>query len=205
MPDFNVIIERVNSAILSRDYGFAEKLLNSCLKKTDGTPPEHLLSLKKLLGKLYIRSGNSEKGLTLYKELSAEHPRDTEILNDLGVIYRKLNLLDKSASILEEARTLNRDEADTLYNLGKTYQQSGNYEKAVGCFSRVLEINPEDVLAYNHLGTLNLVTRSTVRPPRYIKRDFESTRIIRFCILIWRKCLECKADTKKPNSRIGRP
>ncbi len=157
MPDFNVIIERVNSAILSRDYGFAEKLLNSCLKKTDGTPPEHLLSLKKLLGKLYIRSGNSEKGLTLYKELSAEHPRDTEILNDLGVIYRKLNLLDKSASILEEARTLNRDEADTLYNLGKTYQQSGNYEKAVGCFSRVLEINPEDVLAYNHLGTLNLV------------------------------------------------
>lgn len=157
MSDFNITIEQAKSAILSRDYTFAEKQLLSQLKKIDEENSEQALAIKKLLGKLYIRSGNTDKGLTLYKELYALNPIDTEILNDLGVIYRKLGLLDKSIAVLLEARALDTTDSETLYNLGQTYKQNGDYENAVNYFSAVLEINPEDVLAYNHLGMLEFL------------------------------------------------
>ena len=132
--DFDIIIEQANSAILSRDYQFAEKILLSQLKKIDDSDEEHKIILKMNLANLYLRSNNLDKSLDIYKELNAIKPNDVNILNGLGVVYRKLCLFDKSIEALKEAKGLNEKKETTLYNLGNTYKQTGDYQNSINCF-----------------------------------------------------------------------
>ncbi len=155
--DINIIIEEANSAIISRDYIFAEKILLKELEHTKELGSEDFMKLKSLLGKSYMRSGDLEKCLTVYKELNALKPNDLDILNNLGVAFRRLNKLNESISILERAKQLDSSNETTLYNLGNLYKEKGDYENASKCFITVLEKNPEDVLAYNHLGSIYML------------------------------------------------
>ncbi|AIN93807.1 tetratricopeptide repeat protein [Treponema putidum] len=151
--NLNIIIEQANSAILSRDYDFAEKVLLNQLKKEKKTPDEYYL-LKSILGKLYIRSGDIKKGLEVYKELNSLDANNVDILNNMGVIYRRLNMLNESVVILEKAKAIDSKNETTIYNLGNTYKQKGDYQHAIQCFMDVLEIKPDDALAYNHLASV---------------------------------------------------
>lgn len=151
------IIDQVSTAMLSRDYDFAEKILLTQLNKTDTLNDDEIFKLKSLLGELYIKSENSEKGLLLYKELNELKPNDIDILNNLGIIFRRLNLFIDSVAVLNEARKLDTKVEETLYNLGNTYKTKGDYKRAVQCFKEVVERNPYDALAYNHLGTLYML------------------------------------------------
>ncbi|WP_024466573.1 tetratricopeptide repeat protein [Treponema pedis] len=161
--DFNIIIEQANSALLARDYEFAEKILISQLKKTDTENIDEVIALKSLLGKIYIRSGNLEKGLSVYKDLNKIKPDNIDIENNLGVIYRRLNLFKESIDILKNAKSLDEKNETTLYNLGNTYKQQGDYKNAALCFSEVLEIKPDDALAYNHLGTVYFLCKDYIK------------------------------------------
>ena len=103
--NLNIIIEQANSAILSRDYDFAEKILLNQFKKQKSTPEEYY-KLKSLLGKLYVRSGDIKKGLEVYKELDSLNPNNLDTLNNMGVIYRRLNMFNESVVILEKAKAI---------------------------------------------------------------------------------------------------
>ena len=150
--NLNIIIEQANSAILSRDYDFAEKILLNQFKKQKSSPEEYY-KLKSLLGKLYVRSGDIKKGLEVYKELDSLNPNNLDILNNMGVIYRRLNMFNESVVILEKAKAIDPKNETTLYNLGNTYKQKGDYKHAIQCFTDVLEMKPDDALAYNHLAS----------------------------------------------------
>ncbi len=152
--DLDIIIEQANSAILLRDYEFAEKILISQLKKTDAANIDEVITIKSLLGKLYVRSDSLEKGLAVYRELNKIKPNDIEVLNNMGIIFRRLNLFEDSIMILQDAKKADDKNETTLYNLGSTYKQKGDYKRAAECFNEVLEIKPDDALAYNHLGTV---------------------------------------------------
>mgnify|MGYP000957432962 CR=1 FL=1 len=151
--NLNIIIEQANSAILSRDYDFAEKILLNQFKKQKSTPEEYY-KLKSLLGKLYVRSGDIKKGLEVYKELDSLNPNNLDTLNNMGVIYRRLNMFNESVVILEKAKAIDPKNETTLYNLGNTYKQKGDYKHAIQCFTDVLEMKPDDALAYNHLASV---------------------------------------------------
>ena len=151
--NLNIIIEQANSAILSRDYDFAEKILLNQFKKQKSTPEEYY-QLKSLLGKLYVRSGDIKKGLEVYKELDSLRPNNLDTLNNMGVIYRRLNMFNESVVILEKAKAIDPKNETTLYNLGNTYKQKGDYKHAIQCFTDVLEMKPDDALAYNHLASV---------------------------------------------------
>ena len=150
--NLNIIIEQANSAILSRDYDFAEKILLNQFKKQKSSPEEYY-KLKSLLGKLYVRSGDIKKGLEVYKELDSLNPNNLDTLNNMGVIYRRLNMFNESVVILEKAKAIDPKNETTLYNLGNTYKQKGDYKHAIQCFTDVLEMKPDDALAYNHLAS----------------------------------------------------
>ncbi|MBQ2440821.1 MAG: tetratricopeptide repeat protein, partial [Paludibacteraceae bacterium] len=61
--------------------------------------------------------------------------------------------------ILERAVDEGRQSADVNYNLGFTYREMGNWDDAIEAFSSVVNENPSDVLAYNHLGAIYLEKR----------------------------------------------
>ncbi len=53
-----------------------------------------------------------------------------------------------------EISTLNPADASAHYNLGLIYQQRRQYEEALACFARAVEIDPEEVDAHYQLGRI---------------------------------------------------
>lgn len=139
--------------MVARDYAYAEKLLQNALRQ-EGTSREALESL----GSLYLKSEQFEKALSVYDKLKAIEPENVEILNNLGVIYRRLGRFPESIEVLTEAKRIGTEVETVLYNLGNTYKQMGEYSEAALCFSDVIERKPDDVLAYNHLGSIQALS-----------------------------------------------
>lgn len=149
----SVILERANSAIVARDFTYAEKLLMNLLRQNPDTP-----EALELLGSVYLRADRFENALSIYKKLAEIHPGNAEILSNLGSIYRRLGKYEESIAALLEAKKTGDDVETVLYNLGNTYKQMGNYAEAALCFSDVIERKPDDVLAYNHLGSIHALS-----------------------------------------------
>ena len=146
----SVILERANSALIARDFTYAEKFLLNLMRQNEDS-----IDVLSLLGAVYLRSDNLEKALSVFKKLSAIVPGDVEILNNLGIIYRRLERFEESIAALKEARSTGKDFDTVLYNLGNTYKQMGRYDDAARCFAEVIDNKPDDVLAYNHLGSIH--------------------------------------------------
>ena len=148
-----VVLERANSALVARDFTYAEKLLVNLLRQE----PSHGKALD-LLGTVYTRSDRWEQALSVYLKLSEINPDNVEVLNNLGVIYRRIGRYEDSISVLTRARETGQDTETVLYNLGNTWKQMGDYAQAALCFSDVIDNKPDDVLAYNHLGSIHALS-----------------------------------------------
>ncbi|MGP1576046.1 MAG: tetratricopeptide repeat protein [Treponema sp.] len=148
------IFQSVHTALLTRDFQYAEKLLNHTLKKRKNLTPEELKIAEELRARVYVRANNLEKALESCLGLYNENPDDIETMNTLGVLYRQLYRFDESLAILNKAKEHAPENEGVFYNLGKTYQEMKQYQKAVECFLAALELKPEDVSAYDLLGGL---------------------------------------------------
>lgn len=155
MDRVTLILNRARQAVLSRDFEFAEELLTS--QKTKSAAGEDNKEILELLGELYLKSENFSKALAVFEKLNSLSPANVEILNNLGVIYRRLTQYEKSIEVLKQARAAGDNSSTLLYNMGNTYKEMQFYDEAAQCFSEVLEMNPDDVLAYNHLGTIEFL------------------------------------------------
>ena len=148
------IFQSVHTALLTRDFQYAEKLLNQTLKKRKNLTPEEHKIAEELRARVYMRANNLEKALESCLGLYNENPDDIETMNTLGVLYRQLYRFDESLAILNKAKEHAPENESVFYNLGKTYQEMKQYQKAVECFLAALELKPEDVSAYDLLGGL---------------------------------------------------
>ena len=145
----NLMLERANAAVLSRDYSLATRLYRTLLL----SDPDNT-DLLFALGDLYQKSGNDAKAIPIYKQLIEKNPKDVVSMNFLGSIYRRIKQWDDSIDILEKAVIVDETNMQTFYNLGFTYKLMGRNEEAIQCFNTVVEENPNDVLAYNHIGSI---------------------------------------------------
>lgn len=79
MADQNsVILERANSALIARDFAYAEKMLLNLLRQN-----EESLEALTLLGTVYLRSNRLEKALSVYKKLAENNPETPKFLTVL--------------------------------------------------------------------------------------------------------------------------
>ena len=69
----------------------------------------------------------------------------------LGEDYLKLNQPDKAVPVLTEALSINRTDADAMYQLGLAYAQQGQHEQAVEQFQHAVLFVPDFSEAYNHM------------------------------------------------------
>ena len=149
MPVNVLLLNRANSAMISRDYALAARLYKSLIDENPGD-----MNLLVRLGNVYIKSGEDEKALAVFQKLLETDSQNEEILLALGGIFRRLKRYEESIEILNKALKAGAKEEDVYYNLGFTYKLMGKYEDAIGCFEVVVTLNPVDVLAYNHLGAI---------------------------------------------------
>lgn len=153
MADVNVLLNRAKSALIAHDYVLAAKLYKTLIEEN----PESL-DYRIQLGNLYVKAGKDQQALAVFKEVEKKDGSNCEVLMAMSGIYRRLKKYDESIAVLEKALVFCADspeqKSSISYNLGFTYRQMGNYDEAIPCFEEVIEQNPDDVLAYNHLGAV---------------------------------------------------
>ena len=153
MSDINTMLNRAKAALLARDYTLAAKIYkNLILEEPDN------IDYKMQLGNLYIKAGNDDQALTIFKQIEKNDNENLEALVAISGIYRRKGKFEESVAFLEQALVIceadPKSRAKISYNLGFTYRQMGNYEDAIKCFEEVVDDNPSDVLANNHLGAI---------------------------------------------------
>ena len=139
---------------LSHDWGTAARLYKLLLKDDDSN-----IVYLKALANVYVKSDEDEKAIPYYEQIINFYPHDIEAMNSLGAIYRRIKQYQKSVEILKKAQH-EQNISSVNYNLGFTFKEMGNYEDAIECFESVITENPDDVLTYNHLGSIYLLQKN---------------------------------------------
>lgn len=154
MADPNLLLSRAKSALLARDYQLAAKYYKTLISENPDIP-----DYKINLGNLYVKAGEDDKALDVFKTIEKSDSENLIVLMAMAGIYRRKRMFDESVAVLEQALLIGNNSPEDLatinYNLGFTYRQMGNNNEAVNCFENVIEQNPKDVLAYNHLGAIH--------------------------------------------------
>ncbi len=144
----NFTLNRADSALLARDFTLAARLYRTVLAQ-DPTNKDVLLKL----GSTYVKAGQDNRAEGAYVGVLKIDPANFEALNSLGGVFRRLGKYDESIKVLDRALKL-KDSSEVKYNMGFTYKLMEKYDEAAECFTAVIEDNPGDVLAYNHLGAI---------------------------------------------------
>ena len=76
------------------------------------------------------------------------------------------------------------DDNAVYYNMGYTYKLMGNNEEGAKCFQRVIDENPNDVLAYNHLGSIQAARGEHAKALNTYAKALQLDKIIPSCIIM---------------------
>ena len=144
----NFTLNRADSALLARDFSLAARLYRTVLA-SDPTNKDVCLKL----GSTYVKAGQDEKAEGAYLNVLRLDPTNFEALNSLGGVFRRLGKYQDSIKVLDRALKI-KDSSEVKYNMGFTYKLMEKYDEAAECFTAVIDANPNDVLAYNHLGAI---------------------------------------------------
>ena len=154
MTEKELNLTKAQNAVLSHDWGTAVRLYKLLLKDDDSN-----ITYLKALANVYVKSNEDEKAIPYYEQIINFYPHDIEAMNSLGAIYRRIKKYQKSVEILKKAQH-EQNISSVNYNLGFTFKEMGNYEDAIECFESVITENPDDVLTYNHLGSIYLLQKN---------------------------------------------
>ena len=154
MTEKELNLTKAQNAVLSHDWGTAARLYKLLLKDDDSN-----IAYLKALANVYVKSNEDEKAIPYYEQIINFYPHDIEAMNSLGAIYRRIKKYQKSVEILKKAQG-EQNISSVNYNLGFTFKEMGNYEDAIECFESVITENPDDVLTYNHLGSIYLLQKN---------------------------------------------
>ena len=150
MTEKELNLTKAQNAVLSHDWGTAARLYKLLLKDDDSN-----ITYLKALANVYVKSNEDEKAIPYYEQIINFYPHDIDAMNSLGAIYRRIKQYQKSVEILKKAQH-EQNISSVNYNLGFTFKEMGNYDDAIECFESVITENPDDVLTYNHLGSIYL-------------------------------------------------
>ena len=168
MDEKEIVFNRAKNAMLSRDFTLAARLFKSLLADEPNN-----LELLNSLGQLYIKASDDEKALPFYEQIVKLNPVNVDAYNNMGGIYRRLKRYDESIAILNKALGFNKNISDIKYNLGFTYKLMGKNDEACDCFEYVISENSNDVLAYNHLGSIYATKKDYQKSISIYKRGLQ--------------------------------
>ena len=160
-------LTKAQNAVLSHDWGTAARLYKEMLKSD-----ENNIIYLKALGSVYVKSGEDEKAIPYYEKITNIYPHDVEAMNSLGAIYRRIKKYDKSVEILQKAQK-EQNIPSVNYNLGFTFKEMKKFDEAIDAFESVITENSDDVLAYNHLGSIYLEQKNFEKSINSYKRGLQ--------------------------------
>ncbi|WP_409969199.1 hypothetical protein RFF05_04475 [Bengtsoniella intestinalis] len=127
-----------------------------------------------LISQTYFTLKHYDKALENYLKLAEKDYK--KYRNDVAATYSNLNNFEKSLPILEEI--LNEDPNDTnaLSNYALTILKidaKKNFDEAVGCYQKIICLDPLNTKAYNMLGMIHYETSKYTLAYLYYLKMFE--------------------------------
>ncbi len=95
--------------------------------------------------------GNLEEARRIYKRILKHHPRNTNVLNNLAILFKDMGKLDEAVKYFKKAIMAEPDIAETYNNLGFVLLEKGELEEAAECFKKALDREPGMTYALNNL------------------------------------------------------
>jgi tetratricopeptide (TPR) repeat protein len=90
-----------------------------------------------------VEKGNAEEAIAGLKKAISLYPQYLRALNDLGVMYLKLNRLEEAAETFRQAIKIDQTFIHPRLNLGIVLNRQGKYAEAVTFLGKVYKENPQ--------------------------------------------------------------
>ncbi len=174
----NLLLDKGNvaGALVCYSYGtdfkkilgdFYKKLGLNFLKKKDF--PQALKYLSKVLyiernsaenqaniATVYANLQNWKKAIIHYKRAISINPELVEVYRNLARVFTKIGQKKEATKYWNKAYilSLNLVSDDEYYELGNSLLKEKETEKAIACYQKVIELNPDYILAYDILGQI---------------------------------------------------
>jgi tetratricopeptide (TPR) repeat protein len=102
----------------------------------------------------YIGQGRPDLAQKILEGLADSHKDSGEILNALGVAYKKQGMTDKAVETYRHAIELKDSNVEAHYNLGILYREQGDFKKAEEEYKHAVFLDPNFAQAHYNLGIL---------------------------------------------------
>ena len=142
----------VNLAIACSDAGQNDRAIE-LLKEAVAIQPEHAAAHANL-GAIYGRIGQFDTGIQYLRRALEIEPDNPLASTNLGLAYRGQGRYAEAIGQLKKALELREGRAkfQTYLNVGDTYYDMGEHEKAVPYFQKAVQLNPNHANAHLLLG-----------------------------------------------------
>jgi predicted Zn-dependent protease len=104
------------------------------------------------LGLAFQKAGRLDKSIEILQLASQSDSKDTDLQRELGVSYFLAGRLDQAVQTLEPQSR--NDDLKSVYFLGRSYQEKGDFDRALKLFLRVKREAENFIDLYNNLGSV---------------------------------------------------
>jgi tetratricopeptide (TPR) repeat protein len=140
-------VVRGQAVLMQADALARADRLDAALELLGGAKESVAVASKR--AELLARGGRAEEGERLLTELAGRN--DASALA-AAQAYQRLDRYQESIPLLEKLAAVHPDQAVTGFLLGAAYERTGQRDKAVAEFRRVLQVEPDFHAALNYLG-----------------------------------------------------
>jgi Tfp pilus assembly protein PilF len=100
----------------------------------------------------FHQQGNLTRAMTLYQSILKKSPQQLNVLNNMGIIYQKLQRDEDALVYFERALQLEPNFPPALYNRGNSLRKLNRPAEAVQSYDRVLQAVPHNPEVLNNRG-----------------------------------------------------
>ncbi|MBM4137690.1 MAG: tetratricopeptide repeat protein [Nitrospira sp.] len=100
----------------------------------------------------HYQAGNLQQAQDIYNEILQKNPQDSGIMYLLGIIYYQEGNYDLAIEYIRKALEFNPlSDAYAYFYLGNALKNKKQFDEAITCYQRALQMNPQLIEAYHNL------------------------------------------------------
>lgn len=103
---------------------------------------------------LYINENMFAEAEETIKDILAENPNNTYILNQLGLVYRKQGKYDEALALYQKLISINPKDVDVYEQIGEIYYEKGDKERAILEWQKITANNADQYYYFQMLANI---------------------------------------------------
>ncbi|MDR4503160.1 MAG: tetratricopeptide repeat protein [Candidatus Scalindua sp.] len=162
----------LNKAIVARQRGFSPAAIQEFTSAAK-IFPENIIA-KIFLADTYLSLNQKEQAIKVYTEIINSKPEFVSSYDYLGKAYLMAQKQDEAIAAFHDVIKMDDKSVTARLNLAGLLLKRGSTDDAARMIGEVMELEPDNLLAHNLLGEINLVNE------RYGKAEEEFSTIFKF-------------------------